>query len=66
MLRRFSALAFGILIIISIALPSQLYGYERDTLFYDNFSSGSMENWQLILGEWAIDDAKMCMLECGT
>jgi ABC-type transport system involved in cytochrome c biogenesis permease component len=66
MLRRFSAMAFGILIIISLAIPSQLYGYERDTLFYDDFSSGSMENWQLILGEWEIDDAKMCMLECGT
>ncbi|HDS00710.1 MAG TPA: hypothetical protein ENO22_01630 [candidate division Zixibacteria bacterium] len=64
MLRRFSALAFGILLIASLAVPSQLYGFERDTIFYDDFSTGSLENWQLILGAWVTDDAKMCQLEC--
>ncbi|NIP43447.1 MAG: hypothetical protein GWO28_12250 [candidate division Zixibacteria bacterium] len=64
MRRRFSALAFGILLIATLVLPLQLYGYERDTIFYDNFSTGSLENWQSILGEWVTDDAKMCQLEC--
>lgn len=40
--------------------------YERDTVFYDNFTAGSMENWELILGEWLIDDAKLCQLACSS
>ena len=40
--------------------------YERDTIFYDDFSAGSMENWDMLLGEWLIDDAKLCQLACSS
>jgi hypothetical protein len=45
---------------------SVAYDYETDTLFYDDFSAGTTENWELVLGEWVIDDAKMCQLACSS
>ena len=33
-------------------------------LFQDDFDSGSMENWVLMLGEWNIPDGKFCVEEC--
>jgi hypothetical protein len=66
MTRQICLLAFGIIAILLTFFPAQsvAYDYETDTLFYDDFTAGTMENWELILGEWVIDDAKMCQLSC--
>jgi ABC-type transport system involved in cytochrome c biogenesis permease component len=33
-------------------------------LFQDDFDNGSMENWELILGEFIVVDGKFCIEEC--
>jgi hypothetical protein len=64
MSRQICLLALGIVAILLTFFPAQSIAYERDTIFQDDFNSGSLENWQVVLGEWLIDDAKLCQLSC--
>jgi hypothetical protein len=35
-----------------------------ELLFIDEFDSATLENWEQVLGEWAIEDGKVCVIEC--
>jgi len=37
-----------------------------DIMFLDDFEGGTPENWQVVLGEWSVNDGAFCAVECSS
>jgi hypothetical protein len=52
-----------LMLFIIISMNSAL---ADDIMFLDDFEGGTPENWNLILGEWSVDDGTFCAVECSS
>jgi hypothetical protein len=54
----------SILLALIMALIGNAAFASMELLFIDEFDSATLENWEQVLGEWAIEDGKVCVIEC--
>lgn len=57
--RMYTLLILFIIVSLNSAVADEI-------MFQDDFEEGTPENWQVILGEWAVDDGALCAVECSS
>lgn len=53
-------------ILLWLLSPNPLHAQQSQTLFFDNFESGNLNNWQLEQGNWTIENGKLTSSLTGT
>jgi len=56
----------ALILILSITFPSSLDAYDNVVVFFDDFSDGLTDGWELLQGEWSESDGVFCQTACGS
>lgn len=57
--RMYALLMLFIIISLNSAVADEI-------MFQDDFEGGTPENWQVVLGEWSVNDGAYCAVECSS